>query len=103
MMTMTRRGSEPDRGAVQIIVVGALDLDRGDLADPQRTAARNIDGAVDLRRVAFAPALGHGRPDRIDDDLLAGADLALEPARRDRLLMPHQAMPALLLHLVGHR
>src|SRR6202035_3799356 len=90
--------SEPDRGAVQVVVVGALDLDGGDLAYAQRPVALHIDRAVDLRRVALAAALGDRRPDRVDDDLLAGAELALEPPRRDRLLMRHQAMPALLFH-----
>ena len=95
--------SEPHRRAVQVVCVGALDLDGGDLADPQRPAARHIDRAVDLRRVALAAALGDGRADLVDDHLLAGADLALEAARRDRLLALHEAVPALLLHLVGHR
>ena len=75
------RALEPHRRAVQVVFVGALDLHRGDLADAQRPAARHIDRAVDLRRVALAAALGDGRADLVDDDLLARADLALEALR----------------------
>ncbi len=77
---------EADRGAVQIVLVGALDLHRRDLADAQRAAARHIDRAVDLRRVALAAAFRDGRADFVDDDLLARADFGLEALRRDRLL-----------------
>src|SRR5215510_6555383 len=72
--------SEPDRRAVQIVLIGALDLHGCDLADPQRPAARDIDRTIDLRRVALAAALGDGRANLVDDHLLAGANLALEAA-----------------------
>ena len=78
-------------------------LHRRDLADAQRTAARHIDRAVDLRRVALAAALGDGRADFVDDDLLARADLRLQALRRNRLLALHEAVPALLFHLIRHR
>ena len=39
--------------ALESLTIGALDLYRGDLADPQRPTARHIDRAIDLRRVAF--------------------------------------------------
>src|SRR5215831_20543129 len=61
-----------------------------------------MDCAVDLRCVAFAAAFGSGRADLVDDDLLTGADMALEAARRDRLLALHEAVPALLFNFVRH-
>src|SRR5215472_9963536 len=93
---------KPDGGSVQVVGVGALDLHRGDLAHAQRPARRHIDGAVDLGRIALAAALGDARADLVDDHLLAGADLALEAPRRDRLLVPHEAVVALGLDLLGH-
>jgi hypothetical protein len=48
---LTPRGS--GRDAVQIVLVGAFDLHRGELADTQRLLAFNVDGTIDLRRVAF--------------------------------------------------
>ena len=47
-----------DHAAVKIVGVGALDLHGRDFADPQRPMARDMDDAVDLRRVGFAAALG---------------------------------------------
>jgi hypothetical protein len=44
--------SEACGRAVQVVGVGALDPDGDDLADAQRAAARDIDAAVDLGRVA---------------------------------------------------
>src|SRR5262252_5856455 len=61
-----------------------------------------MDGAVDLRGVAFAAALCSCRADRVNDDLLTGADTTLEAPRRDRLLALHEAVPALLFDLVRH-
>src|SRR5262245_30380846 len=92
--------SEPHGRAVQIVLIGALDLDGRDLAYPQRPAARDIDRAVDLRRVALAAAFGDGRTSLVDDHLLAGTDLALEAARRHRLLARHEAVPARFLDIV---
>src|SRR6202011_2994580 len=97
------RALESDRGPVQVVCGGALDLHGGEFADPQRAVRRHIDGAVDLRGVALAAAFRYGRADLVDHDLLAGADMALETARRDRLRAPHEAMPALLLDLGRHR
>src|SRR5262245_54995408 len=101
----------PHRRAVQVVFVRALDLDGGDLAQPQRAAAGHMDRAVDLGRVAARAALGRHRPDGarlsaarnlVDDHLLPAADLALEASPRDRLLMPHEAVPALLFRRVGY-
>src|ERR1700722_14840196 len=97
------RRSVTDRGAVQIVGVGALDLHRRDFADPQRPVARDIDRAVDLRRVRLAAALCDARADLIDDDALAIADFTLEPARGNCLLLRHEAVPALFLDLGRHR
>src|SRR5262245_55361095 len=66
------RGSEPDRHAVQVVSVRALDLHGGNLADAQRAAARDIDRTVDLRRIALAAALRNRRTHFVDDHLLAG-------------------------------
>jgi len=48
--------SEPRDAAVQIVLIRALDFGGDDLADPQRPPAREIDRAVDLRRVGFRAA-----------------------------------------------
>src|SRR5262249_33253946 len=99
----------PHRRAVQVVFVRALDPDGGDLAQAQRAAARDMDSAVDLRRIAAGAALGCHRAggarlsaarNLVDDHLLAAADLALEAPPRDRLLMLHEAVPA-LFRLVG--
>ncbi|KAG5730884.1 hypothetical protein E4T56_gene5711, partial [Termitomyces sp. T112] len=95
--------SKPCDAAVQIVLVGAPDLRGDDLADLQRPAARQIHSAVDLRRIGPGATLGHGRPDLVDDDLLARADLALEAAGRDLLLPGHQRIVARLLDLLRHR
>src|SRR5262249_39939531 len=95
--------------AVQVVLIGAIDPHRRDLAEAQGTAACHVHRAVDLRRVAVAAPLGNDRPAvrlraagcLVDDHLLPAADLALEPPRRDRLLVLHQAMPALLLPRLG--
>src|SRR5262249_22857411 len=100
---------------MQVVFVGAFDAHRRDLAPAQRATACDVDNAVDLWRVAARAPLGHGRAgahrvrlaagavNLIDDHLLAGADSAPEASRGDRLLMPHEAMPALLLPRVGGR
>src|SRR6185437_13339108 len=72
--------SESDGRAVQIVRVGALDLHGRDLADAQRAVRRDVDGAVDVRCVALAAALGDTRANLVDDDLLTRADLALDAA-----------------------
>src|SRR5258708_38542620 len=96
---------------MQVVFVGAFDAHRRDLAPAQRTAACDVDRAVDLRRVATRASLGHGRAgarrirsaasagvNLVDDHLLAGSDPALETSRGNRLLMSHETMPALLFH-----
>src|SRR6185295_11251032 len=62
--------SESGDAAVQVVFVRALDLRGDDLAHLQRTAASEIDRAVDLRRVGLRAALCHRRPDFVDDHLL---------------------------------
>src|SRR4029077_8750837 len=92
-----------DRRAVQIVVVGALDLHGCNFADAQRPMAGDVDRAVDLRRVGLAAALGNRRADLVDDDALAVADFALEPLARNLLLALHEAVPALFFDLRRHR
>src|SRR5258708_33713765 len=87
---------------MQVVSVGALDLHGGEFAPPQRPARRHTDSAVDLRSVALAAALGPTGADLINDALLAGAAVALEAARRDRLLALHEAVPALFFDLIRH-
>src|SRR5260370_32373534 len=87
---------------MQVVSVGALDLHGGEFAHPQRPARRHTDSAVDLRSVALAAALGPTGADLINDDLLAGVDVALEAARRDRPLALHEAVPALFFYLIRH-
>ena len=61
-----RVSSKPHRGPIEIIRLGALDLDGGEFADAERAARGDVDGAVDLRGIALAAALGDGaaRPRR---------------------------------------
>src|SRR5215813_6521225 len=94
--------SIPHYGAMQIVRIGALDLHSGEFTNPQRPTRRHMDGAVDLRCVALGAAFGTTVANLVDDDLLAGADAALEAARRDRLLAPHETVPAFLLDLIRH-
>src|SRR5262245_22360258 len=71
---------KPYRSSVKIVIVGAFNFDGGNLADPQRPAACDIDSPVDLRRVPLGAALRNARAHFVDDDLLAGADLAPDSA-----------------------
>src|SRR5260370_18370085 len=87
---------------MQVVSVGALDLHGGEFAHPQRPARRHMDSAVDLRSVALAAALGPTGADLINDDLLAGADVALEAARPERPLALHEAGPVLFFYLSRH-
>src|ERR1700682_3502524 len=95
--------SESRDATVQIVFVGAFDFRGDDFACSQRTAAGDIDRAIDPRRVGLGAASRYGRTDFVDDDLLPRADLALQPARRNLLLPRHQRVPALLLDLFRHR
>src|SRR4051812_44030576 len=85
--------SKPRHGPVQVVFVGALDLGGDDVADAQRAAAGDVDVAVDLRRIRLGAALRNAGADFVDDHLLAGADLALQPSRGDLLLPRHQRIP----------
>ena len=55
-VTRSLAPSEPRDAAVQVVLVGALDLRGDDLADAQRAAAGEIDRAVNLRRVGLGAA-----------------------------------------------
>src|ERR1700733_2222571 len=86
---------------MQVVGIGALDLHRGDLADAQRTTARDIDRAIDLRRVALAAAFCNGWTDLVDNHAFTAADFALEALLRDCLLARHQPVPAFLFRFGG--
>src|SRR6476660_5518337 len=94
-----RVGLEPDSGPVKVVGVGALDLHSSNLADAERPMARDLDGAVDLGRIALGAALPTIRADLIDDHRLTRPDFAFEALRRDRLLTLHQPVPAVLFHV----
>jgi len=101
--------SVSDRGAVEIVSIGPLDLHCRDLADAQRAAALHVNRTVDLRRVALAAALGGASLsaprwlDFVDDHALAGTDPALEAPARNLLLALHEAVLALGLKRLGNR
>ena len=57
--------------------------------------------AVDLGGVALGAAGGGLVVDLVDDDLDAGADAGGEVGGADRLRLGHEALPAVLLDLVG--
>src|SRR5215470_4720220 len=95
--------SESYGGSVKVISVGALDLDRCDLAYAQRTTAGDMNHAIDLRRVACASAPGAGGRQLIDQNLDPLTHLPLETPDRNRPLALHEAVPALLFDLLGHR
>src|SRR5262245_5020367 len=92
---------EPDGGPVKVVGIGAFEFNGREFADPHRAMPGYVDGAVDLGRVALGSALGALRTHVINNDLLAGADLAFETACRNSPLSLHQPMPALLFHLGG--
>src|SRR3954469_20085294 len=94
--------SESDCCSVQVVLIRALDLHSRDLTHTQRPSARDIDRAIDLGRVALAAALRNAWANRIDDHLLATADLALKSPRRHHLLARHETVPARLLDVVGN-
>src|ERR1700687_124205 len=75
-----RRELKSGDAAVQIILIRALDFRRDDFTCAQRAAARDIDRAVDLGRVRLRTSPRNGGADLVDDDLLPGSDLALQPA-----------------------
>src|SRR6476659_303593 len=101
--------SVSDRGAVEIVSIGPVDLHCRDLTDAQRSAGLHINRTVDLRRVALAAALGGtllSAPrwlDFVDDHALAGTDPALEAPARNLLLAWHEAALALGLERLGNR
>src|SRR5580704_9987206 len=68
----SRRSS---RRPPQVIGVGAVDLDRNDVARAQRPSRLNVHGPVDLRRIAFGAAFRLARAAFVDDDLEPLADL----------------------------
>src|SRR6476646_7826164 len=89
--------------AVQVVLVGALDLHGRYFTDTERPPACDIDRAIDLRRVGRRAPLGDGRPDLVDNHFLTRSDLALEAPCRNFLLRLHEAVPALLLYVSGNR
>jgi hypothetical protein len=78
--TSTKRyaGSIPDRRPMQVVGISAIDLNGRNFTDAKRTARGYVNRAIDIRRVALAAAFGDRRADFVDNDLLAGADLAFE-------------------------
>src|SRR5207247_1764093 len=81
------------RSPVQIVLAGALDQDRGELADPG--AALEAHYAVDLRCVGA----GAAQPRLIDDDFQGPAYFRLQPGGTDRRLRLHQPASPLFSHL----
>jgi adenosylmethionine-8-amino-7-oxononanoate aminotransferase len=53
---------KPDDSTVQVVLIGAFDPYRRDLAETQRTAAYHVHRAIDLRRVAAGAPLCKHRP-----------------------------------------
>ena len=51
VVALDARGIASDHLTVKVVGVGAVYLDRDDVADADRQAARQMDCAVDLRRV----------------------------------------------------
>src|SRR5215210_7727588 len=88
---------------MKIVLVRSFDPGGDNLTDAQRPAAGNVDGAVDLRGVRLGATFGNGGTDFIDDNLLARANFALQPAGRNFLLPCDECILALLLDLLRHR
>src|SRR5271165_2064203 len=86
----------------QIVGVGAVDPDGRDVARPQGAPRRDMDRAVDLRRVALGAALGEMLAALVDHDLEAPADFGREFPRADRLLAQHEPLVAHSLYFVRH-
>src|SRR5208282_2127399 len=96
------RAPPSSRRPPQIVGVGAVDPDRHDVAGAQRPAGRDVDGAVDLRRIALGAALRLRRAAFVDDDFEALADFRREFLRADRLDALHEALVPARLDVVGH-
>ena len=64
---------------MEVIGVGAIDLDRDDLADPQRPAACHMYGAVDFGRIGAQAA--EFLIDRIENPRTAGSETATIPVK----------------------
>ena len=90
------------RDAVQVVGVGALDLDGDDVAGAQRAARGDVDIAVDLRRVPFRAALGDAAPASSTMTGRRRPTLALRSLALISCCAAHEAVPALLLDLVRH-
>src|SRR5262249_36520923 len=82
---------------------------RSNLAEAKRSMARDQYRPIDIWRIATRAPLGRifardrAQVTFIDDHLLAGTDLPLQPSSRNCPLLLHEAMPALLLHLLRNR
>src|SRR5271163_1009388 len=96
------RAPPSSRRPPQIVGVGAIDPDRHDVAGAQRPPGRDVDGAVDLRRVALGSAFRLNRAAFVDDDFEALADLGGEFLRADRLGALHEALVPAHLDRVRH-
>src|SRR5271166_692094 len=90
------------RRSPQIVSVGALNLHCRDVAGAQRPAARDVDGAVDLRGVALAAAFRLTCAALVDDDLEAVADFRGEFLCADRLRALHEAPMSARLDFIRH-
>src|SRR5689334_9212385 len=86
---------------MQVVSVAALDPHGRNLSDPQRAPASEMDRTVDLGGIALAPAFGPSGPRCIDNYLFALAYPSFQALQRNRLLVGHQAVPALVFDVVG--
>jgi hypothetical protein len=87
---------------VQIVFIGTLDFYGRNFADAEWPVTRHIDGAINLRRVAFAAALRNCGADLIDDDALVASHFTPKALARNRLLVRHEAGPAFLFDGLRH-
>jgi hypothetical protein len=75
--------------AIKIIIIGALDLYGGDFTDAQRAAGFDVDRTVNLRRIAFAAALGRAFFHFVNQNGLARAHFPRQTAAGNLALAPH--------------
>ncbi len=98
------KAQKSDRGAVQIVFVGALDLHGGDLADAQRAAAGDMHRCrrSPARRPCVRPLATVGPTSSMMTCWRVPTLLLLRRCAEIACWLLHEAVPALFLHLLRH-
>src|SRR5690606_18199552 len=98
-----QREGASDRVAVQVVFVRIGDAHADQAARADRPLGLYVHVAVDLGRIGAGAAHDAFVGRFIDQHIDFAADAGLQARRRNLLLVFHEAFPAFLLDLVGHR